>query len=57
MTHILLIILICVLIFGPHRLTGVTRSLGEGLRQFKKGLRGEADIDVTNSVKRLDDED
>jgi sec-independent protein translocase protein TatA len=55
-THILLIILICVLLFGPNKLPAVGKSVGEGFRQLKKGIHGESDIDVTDSVKRIDDE-
>jgi sec-independent protein translocase protein TatA len=57
LTHLLLLGLVLALVFGKNRLGDVGRSLGEGMRSFKKGLRGESDIDVTDSVKRLDDRD
>lgn len=56
LTHILLLTLILLVAFGPSKIPALGRSLGEGLRNFKKGLRGESDIDVTDSIKRLDDE-
>jgi sec-independent protein translocase protein TatA len=57
LTHLLLFGLVLAVVFGKNRLGDVGRSLGEGMRNFKKGLRGESDIDVTDSVKRLDDRD
>jgi sec-independent protein translocase protein TatA len=55
LTHLLLLSLILMLIFGPTKLPALGRTLGESARNFKKALRGEEDIDVTDSVKRLDD--
>ena len=36
--QIALIILLLLLLFGPKRLPGLGKSLGEALRGFKKGL-------------------
>jgi sec-independent protein translocase protein TatA len=41
--HWLIVIVIVLLVFGPGRLAGVGKGLGEGIRQFKKGLNEEAD--------------
>ncbi|MGE3681572.1 MAG: twin-arginine translocase TatA/TatE family subunit [Bdellovibrionales bacterium] len=57
LTHILIFLLIALVVFGPSRLPGLGRGLAEGLRNFKKGLRGEGDIDITDSVKRLPDDE
>ena len=57
LTHFLLLGLVLLIFFGKNRLSDVGRSLGEGMCNFKKGLNGESDIDVTHSVKRLDDND
>lgn len=54
--HWLLLVGIVLLFFGPSRLPGLGKSIGEGLRNFKKGLNGSGDIDVTDSAKRLEDE-
>jgi sec-independent protein translocase protein TatA len=43
--HWLIVIVIVLLVFGPGRLAGVGKGLGEGIRQFKKGLNEEADPD------------
>ncbi len=39
--EILLILLIVVLIFGTSRIPELGRGLGEGIRNFKKSVRGE----------------
>jgi sec-independent protein translocase protein TatA len=56
MWHLLILLGIILLFFGPSRLPGLGKSLGESMRNFKKGLSGDADIDVTDSAKRLEDE-
>lgn len=38
---LLLIILIALVIFGPGKLPGLGRGMGEGIRNFKRGLRGD----------------
>jgi len=55
--HLILLILIILLIGGGARIARASRGLGEGVREFKKGLRGESDIDITDSVKRIEDDD
>ncbi|HYP88877.1 MAG TPA: twin-arginine translocase TatA/TatE family subunit [Polyangiaceae bacterium] len=40
--HWLIVIVIILLVFGPARLAGVGKGLGEGIRQFKKGLNEDA---------------
>lgn len=42
-TEILLILLLVLLLFGAGKLPEVGRSIGEGLRNFKKALSGEED--------------
>jgi sec-independent protein translocase protein TatA len=37
-THLLLILLIALIIFGPRRLPELGRSLGTAIRDFKQGL-------------------
>lgn len=55
-THLLILLAIVILIFGPSRLPGLGKSIGESLRNFKKGLNGSGDIDVTDSAKKIEDE-
>ncbi len=40
-TEILLILLVVMVLFGAGRLPEVGRSLGEGIRNFKKAFSGE----------------
>jgi len=39
--HLLLILVICMVMFGPKRLPELGRGLGEGIRGFKDALSGE----------------
>lgn len=39
--EMLLILLIVVLIFGTSRIPELGRGLGEGIRNFKKAIKGE----------------
>lgn len=36
--HWLIVAVVILLLFGPSRLAGVGKGLGEGLRSFKKGI-------------------
>jgi sec-independent protein translocase protein TatA len=48
--HLLLILLICLIIFGPSRLPELGKGLGEAIRGFKSGLSGhEADAGAKKS--------
>jgi sec-independent protein translocase protein TatA len=39
-THLLIILVIALLIFGPRKLPELGKGLGEGLRGFKDGIKG-----------------
>jgi sec-independent protein translocase protein TatA len=41
--ELLLILFIVLLIFGSGKLADLGKGLGEGIRNFKKGMRGEDD--------------
>lgn len=45
-THLIFLLPIALLIFGPRRLPELGQGLGKGIRGFKNALRG---IDETNS--------
>ncbi|MEW5807298.1 MAG: twin-arginine translocase TatA/TatE family subunit [Acidobacteriota bacterium] len=50
--EILIIILIIVLIFGARKIPELGRGLGEGIRNFRKALRGDTeDKDKTEERK------
>jgi sec-independent protein translocase protein TatA len=42
-THLLIILVIALLIFGPRKLPELGKGLGEGLRGFKDGIKGGND--------------
>lgn len=43
--HWLIVIVVILLVFGPSRLAGVGKGLGEGIRSFKKGINEDATDD------------
>lgn len=49
--EIVLIILVIVLLFGARKIPDLMRSLGSGVREFKKGARGEVDEDDAKTGK------
>lgn len=44
-THLLFILLIVLIIFGPGKLPDLGRGLGKGIREFKDAIRGGASGD------------
>jgi sec-independent protein translocase protein TatA len=48
-TQILIIALIILLLFGATRLSEIGKGLGEGIRNFKKGIQDEPDDKVSAS--------
>lgn len=55
-TELLLILGIALIFFGPSRLPGLGRSLGDAIRGFKKGLEGEDEKHV-KPVEQLRESD
>ena len=51
--QVLVVVGIALLIFGPKRLPGLGKSIGEAIRGFKKGI-SEDEIDVTDSAEKID---
>lgn len=41
--ELLVILLVCLLLFGANRLPDIGRSLGEGIREFKKSLKDDTE--------------
>jgi sec-independent protein translocase protein TatA len=50
-TEIILILVIVLLIFGANRLPQLGAGIGKGIRNFKKSLKGEDEIDISPSDK------
>lgn len=52
-SHLLVLAILMILLFGGRKLPELGRGLGEAIRSFKKGL-SEDEIDVSQSKKELD---
>jgi sec-independent protein translocase protein TatA len=48
--QIAIVLVIGLLVFGPKKLPELGRGLGSGLRDFRKGLSGEAEPEPTQPV-------
>jgi sec-independent protein translocase protein TatA len=56
--HWLIVIVVVLLLFGPGRLAGVGKGLGEGIRSFKKGLNTDEEDDKSKpQLSEKKDED
>ena len=49
--HILLIVGIALLVFGPSKFAALGKGLGEGIRNFKSAMK-ESDTDPNNPQKK-----
>ena len=54
----IIVLIVALLIFGK-RLPGTMRSIGKGVVEFKKGLKGVKDEvdEVESDIKKIDDKD
>lgn len=43
LSELLVILLICLLLFGASRLPEIGKSLGDGIREFKKAMKDSSD--------------
>jgi sec-independent protein translocase protein TatA len=50
--ELLIIALIAILLFGASRLSDIGKGLGEGIKNFKKGLRDDADAEKKDEEKK-----
>jgi len=51
-THLLLILLIVLILFGPGKLPDLGRGLGKGIREFKDAIKGGISPDSPPSSDR-----
>jgi sec-independent protein translocase protein TatA len=49
--HLVIILVIVLVLFGPSRLPALGKNLGEAIRGFKKGISDD-EIDVTESSRK-----
>jgi len=56
LTHILIVLVIALLLFGAGRVSDLGKGLGEGIKNFKKGLRDDEDDAPQKIVVKTKDE-
>ncbi len=52
--ELILIVAILVLIFGAKRIPDIARSIGKGIREFRKGLEEREDLSVKKDDEKKD---
>jgi sec-independent protein translocase protein TatA len=50
--HILLIVGIALLLFGPSKFAALGKGLGEGIRNFKSAMKDGENADPNNPAKK-----
>jgi sec-independent protein translocase protein TatA len=53
-THLALLLLIALLLFGAKRVPEIGRSLGSGMREFKESITHEALPETTDQKNTVD---
>jgi sec-independent protein translocase protein TatA len=48
-SHLVIVLIIALLIFGPRKLPELGKGLGEGFRGFKEGIKGPTDAPKTET--------
>ena len=51
--HWIIVIVVVLLLFGPKRLAGIGKGLGEGIRSFKNSLTDDSDEKTAGDGKQL----
>jgi sec-independent protein translocase protein TatA len=52
-TDLIVVLVIVLLIFGPKRLPGLGKQLGQGMREFKDSITGDSNDDEPESRPSL----
>ena len=45
-THLIIVLVVILLLFGAKRIPELARGLGAGVREFKKGAEGEGETEL-----------
>lgn len=56
MGELLVVLALALLVFGATRLPQIGEGMGRAIRNFKRGLSTDDDIDITPSDKQVSDE-
>jgi sec-independent protein translocase protein TatA len=52
--HWLIVAFIALLLFGPRKLPELGKSLAEGIRGFKEGMKDQPPAETSNDQKKTD---
>ena len=55
-TELLIALVIILLLFGAKRIPELAKGLGSGVREFKKGTRGEVEVEEKSDQEKNDEE-
>ena len=55
LSHIIFVLLVVLVIFGPSKLPGLGKGMGEAIRGFKKGLTEDKPEDLNAASSRLNE--
>jgi len=55
LSHWLIVLVVLLLFFGPKKLAGLGKSLGEGMRGLREGLSDADDKDKEKKEKKSDE--
>jgi sec-independent protein translocase protein TatA len=50
--HLVVVLFIALLVFGPKKLPELGKGLGDGIRSFKSSIREKDESSVTNEAQR-----
>jgi len=53
-THLVIILVIALLVFGPRKLPELGKGLGEGIKGFKEGIKGTTDAPPQENIAKSD---
>ena len=56
MTELIIALVIILLLFGAKRVPELARGLGSGVREFKRGTRGEGEVEKKSDQEKKDEE-
>ncbi len=54
MTEILILLVIALVVFGGSRIAGIGKGLGDGIKNFKKGLKDDDDEEASPKLAEGD---
>ena len=55
-TELIIALVIILLLFGAKRIPELARGLGSGVREFRRGTRGEGEVDEKSDQEKKDEE-